>query len=136
MPAGYSKTPLVKKLGFKCGNTILPLQAPSHYLKLLGELPSDVRVAEENSNTLVPFIHLFAKDANDLRKYFPIAKNRLEKNGMLWLSWIKKSSELKTDISESDVRKLGLELGLVDVKICAVDKDWSALKFMFRKKDR
>lgn len=136
MPAGYSKTPLVKKLGIKSGNTILPLKAPSHYFELLGELPPDVAIADVHSKSSVPFVHLFAKNSVDLHEYFPIAKERLEKDGMLWVSWIKKSSELETDISESDVRRMGLEIGLVDIKICAVDEDWSGLKFMYRKKDR
>lgn len=136
MPAGYSKTPLVKKLGIKAGNTILLLNAPSHFFDLLGELPAEVTIADEKSDGLVPFIHLFAKNAAVLHEYFPIAKERLEKGGMLWVSWIKKSSKLETDISESDVRRLGLEIGLVDIKICAVDEDWSGLKFMYRKKDR
>ncbi|MDX1641876.1 MAG: hypothetical protein R3220_09285 [Balneolaceae bacterium] len=136
MSAGYSKTPLVRKLGIKPGNTILTLKAPSHYFDLLGELPPNVTIADEASEEKVPFIHLFAKDAKDLTGYFPIAKNRLEIDGMLWVSWIKKASKLETDISESDVRGLGLELGLVDIKICSVDEDWSGLKFMYRKKDR
>lgn len=137
MPAGYSKTPLVRKLGIKPGNKILPLKAPPHYLKLLGELPAGVSVVNENSRVDdLPFIHLFAKNSKDLAEQFPIAKQKLSKNGMLWVSWIKKSSKLETDISESDVRRLGLEIGLVDVKICAVDEDWSGLKFMYRQKDR
>lgn len=136
MPAGYSKTPLVRKLGIKPKNKILAIKAPSHYLDLLGELPSDATVLVEKSEGQVPFIHLFAKDSKDLVEYFPVAKQRMAKDGMLWVSWIKKSSKLETDISESDVRNLGLELGLVDVKICAVDEDWSGLKFMYRKKDR
>lgn len=136
MPAGYSKTPLVQKLGIKPGNNILALKAPSHYAELLGELPPDVSVMDEKSEGDLPFIHLFAKNSKDLVEYFPIAKDRLTKDGMLWVSWIKKSSKMETDISESDVRNLGLEIGLVDVKICAVDQDWSGLKFMYRKKDR
>lgn len=136
MSAGYSKTPLVRKLRIKPGHTILPLKAPSHYFDLLDELPPGVTVSDKKLKDLVPFIHLFAKDANDLTQYFPIAKNRLDKDGMLWVSWIKKSSKLETNISESDVRNLGLEIGLVDVKICAVDEDWPGLKFLYRKKGR
>lgn len=136
MPAGYSKTPLIKKLGIKPGDTILTLKAPSNYFELLGELPPDVAITDELSKSSVPFVHLFAKNSADLHEYFSIAKERLKKDGMLWVSWIKKSSKLETDISESDVRRLGLEMGLVDIKICAVDEDWSGLKFMYRKKDR
>lgn len=133
MPTGYSKTPLVRKLGIKPGNKILILNAPSHYLELIGQLPPGATVVDEAAGGELPFIHLFAKD---LIEYFPMAKDRLDKSGMLWVSWIKKSSKLETDISESDVRNLGLEIGLVDVKICAVDQDWSGLKFMYRKQDR
>lgn len=136
MSTGYSKTPLIRKLGIKPGNRILLLNTPSHYLELLGELPPDVKIVNEKSERLLPFIHLFAKDSKDLVEQFPLAKQRLEKDGMLWVSWIKKSSKMETDISESDVRNLGLELGLVDIKICAVDEDWSGLKFMYRTKDR
>lgn len=136
MTAGYSKTPLVRKLGIKPGNAILPIKAPTHYFELLGELPPDVKVVDLEAEKKLPFIHLFTKDRKDLEKYFPIAKEKLKKDGMLWVSWIKKSSKKETDISESDVRGLGLEIGLVDIKICAVDKDWSGLKFMYRKEDR
>lgn len=136
MSTGYSKTPLVRKLGIKPGNKILLLKTPSYYLELLGELPPDVTVTDEKSVGELPFIHLFAKNSKDPVEYFTMAKDRLAKDGMLWVSWIKKSSKLETDISESDVRRLGLELGLVDVKICAVDNDWSGLKFMYRKEDR
>lgn len=136
MPAGYSKTPLVRKLGIKPGDEILLIKAPSHYLELLGELPPDVTVVDKTTDGKFAFIHLFAKDSKVLSEHFPIAKEQLAKDGMLWVSWIKKSSKLETDISESDVRGLGLEIGLVDVKICAVDQDWSGLKFMYRKKDR
>lgn len=136
MSAGYSKTPLVRKLGIQTRDVILLIKVPSHYFDLLGELPPDVTVLDEKFEGKVPFIHLFAKNSRDLVDEFPAAKKRLKKDGMLWVSWIKKSSQMETDISESDVRGLGLEIGLVDVKVCAVDKDWSGLKFMYRTKDR
>lgn len=136
MSPGYSKTPLVRKLGIKPGDIVLLSKAPPYYLDLLGHLPPDVTVVNDGTKGQFVFIHLFAKDSKDLIKYFPIAKDCLAKSGMLWVSWIKKLSKLETDISESDVRNLGLEIGLVDVKICAVDQDWSGLKFMYRKKDR
>lgn len=136
MPAGYSGTPLIKKLGIKPGNTVMPVEAPDHYPELLGTLPDDVKLTDLEHKGRVDFIHLFAKDEQTLHNLFPPLKEKLDKNGMLWVSWIKKSSKLETDISERDVRELGLELGLVDVKICAVDEDWSGLKFMYRKEDR
>lgn len=135
MSAGYSKTSLVRKLDIKPGNEFFLLKAPSHYLDLLGELPPDVTIVDKETEGYISFIHLFAENSKDLAEDFPVAKDRLAKNGMLWVSWIKKSSKIETDISESDVRSLGLKSGLGDVKICAIDKDWSGLKFMFRKKD-
>lgn len=136
MPVGYSGTPLVKKLGIKPGNTVMPVNEPEHYIDLLGEMPEEVDIVDSSYSRPVNFIHLFARDEAALHLDFPPLKSRLDKNGMIWVSWIKKSSKLETDISESDVRSLGLKLGLVDVKICAVDEDWSGLKFMYRKKDR
>lgn len=136
MSAGYSGTPLIRKLGIKPGNRLLYVNAPSHYPDLLGPLPEEVRMAQPGGGESVDFIHLFAENGASLHRHLPLCKKRLDKNGMLWVSWIKKASKLETDIAEGDVRGLGLELGLVDVKICAVDADWSGLKFMYRKKDR
>lgn len=136
MPVGYSGTPLIKKLGIKPGMTLLPFLIPDHYYDLLGELPENVMVISEESDSLADFIHLFAKDEETLHRYLPPLKTKLEKSGTLWVSWIKGSSKLETDINGNDVRSLGLEIGLVDVKVCAVDEDWSGLKFMYRKEDR
>lgn len=134
--SGYSGTPLIKKLGIKPGYVILRVNEPDHYLDLLGSLPDDVTVIKDGRGDLADFIHLFAADEETLHNAFPPLKSKLNKNGMIWVSWIKKSSKMETDISESDVRNLGLELGLVDIKICAVDEDWSGLKFVYRKEDR
>lgn len=136
MSAGYSGTPLVKKLGIKPGSTVMPVNEPEHYFDLLGELPGEVKLVRIGNPDMVDFIHLFVADGKTLHNEFPALKSNLDKKGMIWVSWIKKSSKRETDISEKDVRSLGLELGLVDVKICAVDKDWSALKFVYRVKDR
>lgn len=136
MPAGYSGTPLVKKLGIKPGCTIMPVNEPDYYFKLLGELPKDVKIISDSPREPVDFIHLFAADEQSLHSNLPPLKDKVAKDGMLWVSWIKGSSNKSTDINGNDVRKLGLEVGLVDVKVCAVDEDWSGLKFMFRKEDR
>lgn len=133
---GYSGTPLIRKLGIKPEDTVMFVNEPDHYLEILGALPEHVKRLEMKQPGPVNFIHLFAKNEADLHNFFPLCKKRLEKNGMLWVSWIKQSSKLVTDIKESNVRDLGLELGLVDVKICAVDNDWSGLKFVYRKEDR
>ena len=136
MAAGYSKTPLIKKLGIKSGSRILPVFCPYDYQDLVGSLPEKTQIVEKDGEELIDFIHLFAKNERVLKSQFPILKDKLATSGMIWVSWIKKSSELETDISEQDVRSLGLDLGLVDIKICAVDENWSGLKFVYRRKDR
>lgn len=136
MPTGYSGTPLIKKLGIKQGNSILLVNQPDHYLDLLGSLPDDVTIINDRNTGLADFIHLFVVDEKALHNDFPPLKSKLDKNGMIWVSWIKKSSKMETDINGNDVRSLGLELGLVDIKVCAVDDDWSGLKFVYRKEDR
>lgn len=136
MPAGYSGTPLLKKLGIKPGFKILTVNEPHHYFEMLGELPPDVAILESGTDQLADFIHLFAQNEKTLHAEFPPLKKRLVKDGMIWVSWIKGTSKCDTDINSNDVRSLGLELGLVDIKVCAVDEDWSGLKFMYRKEDR
>lgn len=93
MSAGYSKTPIVRKLGIKSGDKILPLRAPAHYFDLICELPPGVTIVNNKFHEQLPFIHLFAKDSKDLIEQFPLAKQRMAKDGMLWVSWIKKSSK-------------------------------------------
>lgn len=134
--AGYSGTPLVKKLGIKPGDTVMPVHEPDNYFDLLGELPEPVKLVRKGYSDPVDFIHLFAADRKTLHHELPDLKPVLDKNGMIWVSWIKKSSKMESNVDESEVRNFGLKSGLVDVKICAVDKDWSALKFVYRKEDR
>ncbi len=133
--AGYSETPLVKKLGIKPGITVRLINPPAGYQKTLGELPDDVVLLSRLTKE-ISFIHLFAGKRSQLDSMLQKAKRALKKNGMLWVSWPKKSSGVVTDIDENYVRKQGLKAGLVDVKICAVDDTWSGLKFVFRLKDR
>lgn len=137
MPAGYSGTPLVKKLGIKAGQNLLFVNEPKHYPELLGELPGTVTVLSHENEEPADFIHIFCEDEEQLHNLFPLSKARLTKAGSLWVSWIKKASKnYDLKFTESQVRDLGLKLGLVDVKVCAVDEDWSGLKFMYRKEDR
>jgi len=84
----------------------------------------------------VDFIHVFVKESKVFQKEFLYCKKHLKKTGMLWISWPKKASKVATDLDENVIRDFGLEAGLVDVKVCAVDEVWSGLKFMFRLKDR
>ena len=132
--AGYSGTPLVKKLGIKPGSNIAFVSAPAGYANTL-DLPADVTI---NSRTDKPldFAQLFVKSEKELITKFTQYADRLNASGMLWVSWPKKSSGVSTNLTENVVRDIGLAAGLVDVKICAVDEIWSGLKFVFRLKDR
>lgn len=131
MNEGYSKTQLVKKLGIKEGDEVLFINEPDNYFELLEVLP-EVKEAMNQAD----FIHLFSKQHAGLRVELPNIKKRLKKTGMLWISWPKKASGVTTDLSDAVVRQEGLDVGLVDTKVCAVDGTWSALKFMYRKADR
>ncbi|UII34917.1 DUF3052 domain-containing protein [Fulvivirga ulvae] len=131
--AGYSQTPLVKKLGLKEGYKLVLINQPDYYFNLLDDLP-DVQLADENEQA--DFLHFFTKDIEELKGRLPVLKSRMKKNGTLWISWPKKASKVPTTVDESLVRAIGLDTGLVDVKICAVDEVWSGLKFMYRIKDR
>lgn len=133
--AGYSGTPLVKKLGIKPNYSCLILHEPQHYLDLLFELPENTEFTDKANGTF-DFIHAFYRKVDDLTTEWPQLKMCLKKDGSLWVSWPKGSSKMETDMNANDVRRIGLQCGLVDVKVCAVDNDWSGLKFMFRKKDR
>ncbi|GAB5410329.1 MAG: DUF3052 family protein [Balneolaceae bacterium] len=134
---GYSGTPLVKKLGIKAGNSILIVNKPKHYFEILGELPEEVKNSELESKEPINFIHFFCRELEELHNLFPILKDKLAKDGMIWISWIKKASKnYDWTFTETEVRNYGLQIGLVDVKVCAVDEDWSGLKFMYRKVDR
>lgn len=135
-PAGYSGTPLARKLGLKPATRCLLRNAPEHYADLFADWPADVEVLTRADDESVDFIHLFATDQEALREQFAALKPLLRKDGMLWVSWPKGSSSLHTNLKREPVREIGLNAGLVDVKVCAVDADWSALKFVYRKKDR
>ena len=133
--AGYSGKPLVEKLGIRPGYRISVANAPGHYLRLLGKLPEGVVLLAGRASGL-DILHLFVVDGGQLTEVFPRAKQRIKPSGMLWVSWPKQTSGLKSDLNENVVREIGLAHGLVDVKVAAIDLDWSALKFVYRTKDR
>ena len=135
MPAGYSKRTLVDKLGIKPGARIIILNPPRDYEETLGELPPTTEVVDELEGRL-DFIHFFTIEKSDLKRTFPSLRKALAQDGMLWISWPKGASKVKTDVNENIVRDIGLENDLVDVKVCAVDEIWSGLKFVYRLKDR
>ena len=130
---GYSGTPLIDKLGIKPGARMQFVSEPKELAGLLGELPDGSRTASRGT---LDFAMLFVKTQSDLSKKFAPLRDRLESNGMLWVSWPKKTSGVATDLTEGVMRTFGLESGLVDVKVCAVDDTWSGLKFVRRLKDR
>jgi hypothetical protein len=132
---GYSGTPLVKKLGIKENYDCLLFQIPDHYFDLLYNLPDGATFSEETVGKY-DFIHAFFTKETNLLSHWNQLKAALKPDGTFWVSWPKGSSKLDKDINENDVRRIGLQGGLVDVKVCAVDQDWSGLKFMYRKKDR
>jgi len=132
--AGYSGTPLVKKLGIKSGFSTVFLNAPTDFAHTL-DLPPDV-VVNKTPRTGLDFVLLFVKNEKQLTQKFSHIAAKLKPNGMLWVAWPKKSSGVVTDLTFTNVQAIGLAAGLVDVKICAIDDVWSGLKFVFRVKDR
>lgn len=135
--AGYSGTPLLKKLGIKPNYKVLFVNEPDHYVEMLGEFPEGVISVDANHPDSVDFIHVFCKTEEELHTLFPPLKDKLNKNGLIWVSWIKKASkDFTSTFPESEVRTLGLNIGLVDVKVCAVDQNWSGLKFVYKIQDR
>ena len=135
--AGYSGTPLPKKLGVKPGHAVLLVDAPMGFEKTLGELPADSRLGHTAAGAKrFDVIVLFASKFKQLERGFVAAKKCLAEDGGLWIAWPKKSSGVATDLGESDVRAHGLGLGLVDNKVCAIDSTWSGLRFVVRLRDR
>ncbi len=134
--AGYSQTTLAKKLGIKNGFTIKLVNEPTHYLSLFSDFPVDVEYTNEINAHSIDFIHLFCKTFLDLEEKAPALMKQLKKDGLLWVSWPKGSSSIETELKREPIRDYMLQLGLVDVKVCAVDNDWSGLKFVYRLKDR
>lgn len=132
--AGYSGTPLVTKLGIKQGMRLCILGAPHDFSDTLGELPEVHRLKQLGSD--LDFVLYFTDSASKLHSRFASLTDALVVNGMLWIGWPKKASKMKTDLDENIVRRVGLEAGLVDVKVCAIDERWSGLKFVRRLKDR
>jgi len=134
--AGYSQTPLAKKLGLKEGFIIKLINQPKYYLNLFTDFPTTVICSENENNHSIDFIHLFCTTFKELENNAPFLKNQLKKDGLLWVSWPKGSSGIITDLKRDIIRAFLLNLGLVDVKVCAVDEKWSGLKFVYRVKDR
>jgi hypothetical protein len=133
--AGYSKRTLVDKLGIRAGTRVVALGAPRPYASLLGTLPAGATL-HSRLPVATGFIHQFVRHRADLVAAFPRLARALTDDGILWISWPKRTSGEDTDLNENVVREIGLKEGLVDVKVCAVDDVWSGLKFVRRLANR
>ena len=133
--AGYSGTPLAKKIGITEGSRIALVNAPKDFQFEPKELPDNVEFVKPSAKSL-DIILFFVTTEQALAKEFSKLAARLTANGMIWIAWPKKSSGVATDLSFDRAQRIGLDAGLVDVKICAVDDTWSGLKFVYRLKDR
>jgi len=133
--AGYSSTPLAKKIGIKEGSRIGLVNEPKNLKSELGKLPDNAEFVQRLTNSL-DIILFFVLTEHELARDFAKFAKKLASNGMIWIAWPKKSSGVTTDLSFDTVQRIGLDAGLVDVKICAIDDTWSGLKFVYRLKDR
>jgi hypothetical protein len=133
--AGYSGTPLLKKLGIKPGSRIYISEPPAQYFDWISPMPDAVKVSDKLTDVF-DFIHVFVRDQKTFQVLLSKSKKHLQVNGMIWVSWPKKSSGIGSDLDENKIRDYGLKIGLVDIKVCAVDETWSGLKFVIPVKDR
>lgn len=133
--AGYSGTPLAKKLGVKAGAEILLVDEPPEYLSWLAPLPEGVKFVSKVSKS-TDLIHLFVVSKKKLEAALKRYGKEIKSDAMIWISWPKKAAKVETDIVEDTIREIALPLGYVDVKVCAVSEVWSGLKLVIRKELR
>jgi len=131
--AGYSGTPLAKKLGIRPDDALVLINAPRDYAALVKPLPAGVKISAKPPKGGAPFVHLFVTSTAELQKQLPVARKAMAQDGTLWVSWHKKSAKIPTDVTEDVIRALALKTDLVDVKVCAVSEVWSGLKLVVRK---
>ena len=134
-PSGYSGTPLAKKLGIKAGFKIRLIHQPDHYFDLFSDMPDGITEVMDKK-VKKNLIHYFTMSAAELTRDLSSLRSEIEPDGMIWVSWPKKAAKIKTDVTEDVIRDLALSIGLVDVKVCAIDEIWSGLKLVIRLKDR
>lgn len=135
MTTGYSGTPLAKKLGIKEGYAVVAVDAPDNYSELLAPLPPGVTISNKAKKN-EDIVHIFTNTRDGLFSSLAKASKQIKQDGAIWVSWYKKASKLPTEITEDTVREAAFPLGLVDVKVCAVDEKWSGLKLVIRKENR
>ncbi len=144
MTAGYSGTPLAKKLGIKVGWIVMLFNAPMNYRELVAPLPENVRIVDDISppwpidedSSGVDMMHVFTNNRDELFRHLSEDVRHLKRDGCFWVSWYKQAAKLPTEITEDTIREAALPLGLVDIKVCAVDDIWSGLKLVIRKENR
>ncbi len=135
--AGYSGTPLPKKLGIKPGHRLwMTGDASAVFAMMLQPLPDEIEIADGDAAGTYDIIIYFTKSRSELKSAFGKLKRRLEDDGGLWIGWPKKAAGVPTDLTEDVVREIGLATGLVDNKVCAIDDTWSGLRFVVRLADR
>jgi hypothetical protein len=133
--AGYSGTPLAKKLGIAAGDEVFLVGAPANYRELVEPLPEGVRFVSRMGRG-TDIVHVFATRRPRLEKAIASAQAKLKPDCVIWVSWPKRASKVPPDITEDTIREVALPLGLVDVKVCAVDDVWSGLKLVIRRENR
>lgn len=135
MTTGYSGTPLARKLGIKENFFVVTYDAPNNYSDLVAPLPEGVTIKDTAASN-ADLIHLFTNSRDELLGKLAECVRLIKQNGSIWVSWYKKAAKLPTEITEDTVREAAFPLGLVDVKVCAVDEKWSGLKLVIRKENR
>lgn len=140
MTTGYSGTPLARKLGIKEGMTVFTVNAPADFDRLVDPIPEGAEIKGVTHAGLEPsvadIIHIFTNSCDELFATLSRSVRSIKQNGAIWVSWYKKAAKLPTEITEDTVREAAFPLGLVDVKVCAVDEKWSGLKLVIRKENR
>ncbi|MGD9588403.1 MAG: DUF3052 family protein [Pyrinomonadaceae bacterium] len=146
MTTGYSGTPLAKKLGFRPNHVVVTINRPAEYLRLFSEVPEGLILMEfpqfldwdgdRHARPKPDIVHLFTNDRSELFEALARLRGSIKQDGAIWVSWYKKAAKLPTEITEDIIRDAALPLGLVDVKVCAVDEKWSGLKLVIRKENR
>ena len=132
---GYSGTPLAQKLGIKAGSKLFTSSAPANYSSLLSPLPVGLAFVKSITPT-TDVVHLFATSKSKLATALARSLSKIRPDAAIWVSWPKKASKVETDITEDTIREVAFQLGLVDIKVCAVDDTWSGLKLIIRKENR
>jgi hypothetical protein len=133
--AGYSRTPLQQKLGIKPDMNVVIINSPRNYRRLLGTIPDSVTFSDRFKPDS-SFVHVFIKTRSELERRLRVLREKIADTGTVWVSWPKRSSAVPTDVTEDVIRAVALPLGFIDIKVCAIDKIWSALKLMVRRTNR